>query len=58
MRILDFQMIPNGFEGYEVSFTMMGRHELKFPIIGFLTHEVLKIVGSYIKTFFFNNCNT
>jgi len=46
-------MIPNGFEGYEMSFTMMGKHELMFPIIGFLTHEVLKIVRSCIKRFFF-----
>jgi hypothetical protein len=29
-------MIPNEFEGYEVLFTMMGKHELMFPIIGFL----------------------
>ncbi len=45
-------MIPNGFEGYEVE-TMIGKHELMFPIIGFLTHEILKFVGSYIKTIFF-----
>jgi hypothetical protein len=46
-------MIPNGFEGYEMSFTMMGKHELIFRIIGFLTHEVPKIVGSHIKTLLF-----
>lgn len=46
-------MIPNGFEGYEVSFRMMGKHELMFPIIGFPTHEFLKIVRSYIKRIFF-----
>jgi hypothetical protein len=46
-------MISNGFEGYEMLFTMMGKHELIFPIISFLAHEVLKIVGSRIKTLLF-----
>lgn len=50
-------MILNGFEGYEVSFTMMRKHELMFPIIGFLTHEVLKLWDHILRQLFLNNCN-
>jgi hypothetical protein len=39
-------VLPNGFQGNQVPFSMVGKHEALFLIVGFLAQQILRIVKS------------
>jgi ABC-type dipeptide/oligopeptide/nickel transport system permease component len=42
-------MLPIGFEGNQEPFSMVGKNEAMFPIVDFLAHQILGIIGSQIE---------
>jgi hypothetical protein len=48
-NILDFQTIPTEFEGYQISFSIVGEYESMFPIVGFIVHQMLSIMGCQVE---------